>query len=290
MEPYDFDKLWNYGDPAATEEKFRTFLPAATKSPDPEYHPQLLTQIARTFSLRRNFDEAHALLDTVEPMLTRHTPVAKTRYLLERGRAFNSAGKKDDAKTLFLEAFESAKAAGADFFTVDAAHMMAIVEPGDDGLAWNMKAIAFAENSSDPRAYTWLGSLYNNTGWDYHEKGEFNQALDLFQRALVFREKQGNADNIRIARWCIGRCLRSLERNSEALEIQHALLMEAEASGGPDGYTHEELGELYLIMGQPHEATPHFAAAFDILSKDDWLLDNEPKRIARLKKLAETLK
>jgi NADPH2:quinone reductase len=40
------DSLWNYGDPAATEEKFRAILSEAAAG-DPDYHAQLLTQIAR---------------------------------------------------------------------------------------------------------------------------------------------------------------------------------------------------------------------------------------------------
>ncbi len=285
MDLFNFDKLWNYSDPAGTEEKFRAHLPDAETHPDPEYRPQLLTQIARTFSLRRKFDEAHALLDTVQPLLSDETPIARIRYLLERGRTFNSSGQKDEAKTLFLQSWELAQAAQADFYAVDAAHMVAIVEPGDAGLAWNMKAIEYAENSPDPRANNWLGSLYNNTGWDYHDKGEYETALDLFSRALAFREKQGNVENIRIAKWCIGRCLRSLERHEEAFEIQQALLAEAEAAGASDGYTHEELAELLLVTGKPEEAAPHFSAAYDLLSQEAWLVESEPERIARLKEL-----
>lgn len=287
MDPHDFDKLWNYGDPAGTEEKFRAILPDAVNNPDPEYYPQLLTQIARATGLQRKFDAAHEILDTVEAVLTDETPVTRVRYLLERGRVFNSSRKKDLAKPLFVEAWDLAREAGEDFLAVDAAHMVAIAETGAAGLAWNMKAIEYAENSKQPRAYGWLGSLYNNTGWDYHEMGDFEKALDLFQRALLFRESQGHPEAIRIAKWSIGRCLRSLGRLDEALEIQNGVLADSQAAGEPDGYAQEELGELLLAMGKGEEAAPHFAAAYKALSQDEWLLDNEPKRIARLLKLGQ---
>ena len=283
----DFDQLWNYNNPAETEQKFRELLPKAEAGDDASYHAQLLTQIARTLGLQRKFDEAHQTLDIVEPMLTDEPKTARIRYLLERGRAFNSSGKKDQAHPLFLEAWERAKAAKEDFYAVDAAHMLGIVETGEASLDWNMQAIAYAEQSEQPRARNWLGSLYNNTGWTYHDMGEYEKALDLFERALAFRQAQGNPENIRIARWSMARCFRSLGRNDEALEIQLALLEESKQASGSAGYTHEELGELYLQAGEKEKATPHFSAACEELSKDPWLVENEPERIERLKVLGK---
>jgi tetratricopeptide (TPR) repeat protein len=59
-------------------------------------------------------------------------------------------------------------------------------------------------------------------GWSYHELGDYAQALDHFQEALAAREATGAPGPIRIARWCVGRALRSLGRVAEALEIQRA--------------------------------------------------------------------
>jgi tetratricopeptide (TPR) repeat protein len=283
----DFDKLWNYNKPAETEQKFRELLPQAEAGGDASYHAQLLTQIARTQGLQRGFDLAHQTLDMVEGMLTDDLETARIRYLLERGRAINSSGKKDRARPLFLEAWERGQAAKEDFYAVDAAHMLGIVEQGEASLDWNMQAIGYAEGSESPLARGWLGSLYNNTGWTYHDMGDYEKALDLFKRALAFRQEQGKPENIRIARWCVARCYRSLGRNKEALEMQRELLEESEKTGEPAGYTHEELGELYLLAGDNEKAAPHFAAAYYALSKDPWLVDNEPERIERLKRLGE---
>src|ERR1051325_153220 len=87
----DFDKLWDYAHPEETEKKFRELLPRAEKSGDKSYYAQLLTQIARTYSLRGKFAEAHATLDQVEAMLTDDLKLARVRYFLERGRTFNSS-------------------------------------------------------------------------------------------------------------------------------------------------------------------------------------------------------
>ena len=47
MDQLDFDAAWDYGDPAASEQRFRELLPRAEQDGDRSYHAQLLTQIAR---------------------------------------------------------------------------------------------------------------------------------------------------------------------------------------------------------------------------------------------------
>jgi hypothetical protein len=107
----------------------------------------------------------------------------------------------------------------------------------------------------------------------------------MFERALEVRIRQGKAADIRIARWCVARCLRSLGHVVEALDMQRVLLAEAEAAGQPDVYTHEEIGECLLALGSPDEARPHFARAHEILSRDSWLAESEVPRLERLAKL-----
>src|SRR5439155_13833218 len=65
----DIDRLWDWHDPAATEAKFRALLLEAQKSGDVGYQIELLTQIARTHSMRREFDQSHALLDQAENLM-----------------------------------------------------------------------------------------------------------------------------------------------------------------------------------------------------------------------------
>ena len=117
---------------------------------------------------------------------------SRVRLLLERGRAFNSAGDTDSARPLFKEAWELARKAGEDYHAVDAAHMLGICEPGDASLMWNNRAMKAAEASDDPRAGEWLGPLYNNTGWTYHDAGEYEKALKLFEKGLAWRKERDN--------------------------------------------------------------------------------------------------
>lgn len=281
----DFDALWDYGHPDSTEAAFRKLLPDARSSRDPEYLPQLLTQIARTQGLQMKFEEAEATLDQAEALITEETPVARVRLLLERGRVLNSSKRPEESKPFFREAWDRARGIGEDGYAVDAAHMLGIVETGEASVGWNRKAIEYAEQSQNPRARRWLGSLYNNLGWTYHGQGDFAEALDLFQKAQTAREKEGEEDQIRIARWCVGRATRSLGRFEEALELQLRLKADSEAAGSPDGFVEEEIGECLLALDRPQEAAPHFAAAYRLLSQDPWLRRDQPERLERLRDL-----
>lgn len=279
----DFDSIWNHDDPAATGQQFLQLLPAAEASGDKSYLAQLLTQIARAQGLQRQFDAAHQTLDQAAELLTDDLQTAHVRYLLERGRVFNSSGKPDQARPLFLQAWELAQAINEDFYAVDAAHMLAIVSPSEEQMEWNLKALALAESSNQPRAKNWLGSLYNNIGWTYHDLKQYDDALAVFEKALKYRQEQGDPANIRIAKWCIARTLRSLGRTQEAFDQQLTLLAEHQAASSSDGYINEEIGECLLALGRVDESHPHFANAYAVLSQDAWLAENEATRLERLK-------
>jgi tetratricopeptide (TPR) repeat protein len=284
----DFDSQWNFGDPKASEEAFRKILAEHDDAPQ-AYRLELRTQVARALGLQRRFDEALAVLDEVEAELDvlerdeHRTP--KVRYLLERGRVFNSSGEPGKARPLFDAAYELADQASEDRLAVDALHMVAIVCEGDEALEWNLEALAYAEESEQPGARKWLGSLYNNIGWSYHDLGQYERALEVFEKGLAWRMEQGQPVPTRIARWTVGRALRSLERLDEALEAQQAIRADFPDAELP--YVEEELGECLLTLGRAEEAAPHFQTAWAGLKDDAWLAENEPERMARLEKLAE---
>ncbi|HEX2989333.1 MAG TPA: tetratricopeptide repeat protein [Anaerolineales bacterium] len=281
--PIDFDSLWDYNKPDRTEMRFREILLQI-----PENVPaflELLTQIARAQGLQRKFDHAHQTLSQVERRLGSIPSRPRVRYLLERGRVFNTAGDPGRARPLFEQAFEMADQLSEDFYAVDALHMLAMIAPPNLSLKLNMQAIQCAQDSRDERARNWLGSLYNNTGWFLHNMGEHAKALEMFEKAETWRRSNGNAADVRIAIWCVARALRSLNRLEEALSRQMDLKKEFDSVGETDGYVLEEIGECLLAMEQPQEAKKYFAGAYDILSQDAFLSEHEPERLARLKTL-----
>jgi tetratricopeptide (TPR) repeat protein len=225
-------------------------------------------------------------LDDLTARLDDAPPVVRVRYLLERGRTLNSSGRSAAAQPLFLQVWEAARACGEDGFAVDAAHMIAIVEQGDESLRWNETALALARSSTNPRARRWRASLLNNLGWTWHGRGEYAHAHGLFEEALAARLESGKPSEIDVARWCVARSLRSLGRVEEALESQRALLRDKEAAGRrSDGYVLEEVAECLLALGRADEAQPWFGLAWGALSTDPWLAEREPERLERLRRL-----
>ncbi len=284
VDGFDLDSLWNFDDPAASEQSFRAALPA--HSNDLSLTLEIKTQIARTLGLRQQFDHAHAVLDSVEGQLDKVDERVRVRYLLERGRVFNSSNQQDKATPLFAEALKVAQAASIDFLAVDAAHMLGIAAPTDERMKWNLKALKLAEASQEPKARKWCGSLYNNIGWTYFEEKKYDSALAMFEKAVTFRVAQQKPTEVRIAKWCVAKALRYLNKVDSALAMQQQLLKDWEASSEKaDGYVYEEIGECLLIKGKAGDAKPYFAKAYELLSADPWLSRDEPDRLARLKEL-----
>jgi tetratricopeptide (TPR) repeat protein len=287
VELQDFDQKWDYDHPDSTEAVFRGYLSAAEAKGDTSYLAQLLTQLARTQGLQKKFPDAHRTLDRADSLIGGRSgmEIAHVRSLLERGRAYNSDKQQEKARPLFLAAWDAANIAGAEFHAIDAAHMMGIVESGDESLAWNKKAIAAAEKAQSEKAKGWLGSLYNNTGWTLHDQGDYQGALEMFEKSRDYFIARDKPDRVRIAKWSVARAKRSLGRIDEALAEQRALEVELKTIGEPDGFVFEELGELLLLKGDQAQAKEYFGKAYDLLSKDTWFPDNEPQRMARMKEL-----
>lgn len=283
--PENIDRLWDYSNPAESETRFRELLTSTEGAKNAETRVEILTQIARAQGLQRNFDDAHATLGEAELLLSEDMSVGKIRIALERGRVRNSSGDAPGSRVFFEQALALADEAGQDYYAVDAAHMLGIVTEPADQLTWNLRAVKMAEAASDERARMWLGPLYNNIGWSYHDLEDYESALATLQNALDWYEGNGTEQQVRIGEWSVAKILRLLGRVEEALEGQRVLADQLEAAGETDGYVFEELGECYLALGDRDKARPNFARAHSELSKDAWLVANEPDRIERLKEL-----
>jgi tetratricopeptide (TPR) repeat protein len=287
----DFMTLWDFDDPAGTEVKFREVLPQAIASGDVSYQAQLLTQLARTYSLRRTYDEAHHLLDQADTLIVANTgkgvdmTLARIRSLLERGRTLNWQDEKVQARALFEEAYDLARASGQERLAIDAAHMVAIVADVDGQIEWALKGLEAARAASDPKARGWEGPLLNNLAWTYHDSGRLDEALATFKQSWDWRREHGPPKAEYIAKWAVARCLRSLERVEEALRMQREMLEHNVTSNSDDGYVYEELGECLLALGRADEARPNFARAYELLVNDAHLPHTHPERLVRMKEL-----
>ncbi len=281
----DFLSLWDFQNPDSTEARFLEELSRLKKDAEPGLEIQLLTQIARAQGLQGRFEDAHETLDKAGQMLRGNLPVSGTRWLLEKGRLLNSSGRVEESRPHFQSAWDQARKSGLEGLAVDAAHMLGIVEEPEAALEWNHRALELVEASEDRKVRGWLGPLYNNLGWTHHDRGEYEEALDLFRRDAIHRTELGREREARVAKWSAARTLRSLGRLDEALSGQEEILAEWNEAGGEDGYVYEELAECLLALGRPDQARPHFSRAHELLSADPWLQRNEPERLQRLEEM-----
>jgi tetratricopeptide (TPR) repeat protein len=254
--------LWDFDDLDGSESRLRAQL---EHEADDTGRAEVLTQLARVEGLRGRFDEGERLVEEAEALAGSNVLV-RTRADLERGRLLRSGGDKAAALPLFEAAFASALEAGEEFVAVDAAHMAALADEGDGVVAWTRRGIELAETSSEPGVDYWLGPLYNNLGWHEFEAGEYEAALDGFQRGLRAREGDpGKPEQIEIARYAVAKSLRMLGRPAEAAALLEQAVAWTEQVGEPDGWFHEELAECYAAIGREDEANEQAALARSLL-------------------------
>lgn len=253
----DLAPLWDFAQPALSEQRFRAAL--ATAQGDDVLILQ--TQIARSLGLRSKFDGARALLREIEPKLATAGPEARVRWQLEWGRSHASAAHPKDtvtpaqrvlAREAYQAALDTARDARLDGLAIDAIHMFAFTDEGPvAGERWAREALALAAGSTQPAARRWEPSIRNNLGMALHGQGRYGEALVEFRQALALREQRGDdAQALGVARWMVAWTLRALGRVDEALAIQQQLERDTAAAGRPDVYVFEELEALHRARGE----------------------------------------
>lgn len=242
---------------------------------------QVLTQLARSVGLQDRFEEAYSLLDQAEAIWdkfknqpqendTNHSiSVLFVRINIEKGRIHNSSGQPQQAIPFFRTACYEAQKYPKDpvlrYLLIDALHMLAIAAPSvTDKSKYADLGIKIAENeNSDQRVKNWLGPLLNNAAWDAVDNGRFEDAISLFQRAVVIRK--GSVDQLdnaqitsltsedmkkakdkrvtawKIARWSVGHAQILAGKDADALSTLSNILED-----GMDGPAiREDLARLY---------------------------------------------
>jgi tetratricopeptide (TPR) repeat protein len=228
------EDLWDFDDPAESERRFRD---AAATGALPEQIA--MTQVARALGLQERYDEGRAVLDEVADA----SPEVAVRVALERGRLLRSGDEADRARSCFEEAAASAEREGLDGLHVDALHMLAMDLPPRESVTAHLDALAVAR-SGGPDARRWEASLLNNLGMAHHDARDLEAALEVFEEAVVVRDREGDPGKARVARWMVGWTLRLLGRTAAAVAVQRRLKAELDAVGEQDPFVDEELALL----------------------------------------------
>jgi tetratricopeptide (TPR) repeat protein len=238
------DRLWDFSDPRASEERFR-------EAADDDEHPAhvravMATQLARALGMQARASEAFEVLDALEAEVEaptepkRDAAEVRARVSIERGRILAAdAERRAEAIPVLTRAVREAALAGSPFLVLDALHMLALNDAGHEE-EWATEGFDVLAGSRDPRVLRWGVALHNNLGWTKHDAGQAEAALAEFEQAVEAADRYGTAEQQHVARWSVARCLRTLGRTDEALELQREL-----ARARPDDpFVQEELAAL----------------------------------------------
>ncbi|WP_177232117.1 tetratricopeptide repeat protein [Agromyces sp. CF514] len=265
LEPVDqalIDRMWDFADPDVSAERFRA---ASEDGLRPTVERAVLaTQLARALGLQGRFGEAFAVLDgiagsfepvqeavdgpdaaSVAPAGGGPVPAeVRARVAIERGRLHVADGRPADSVPDLTLAVREAAQAGSPFLVLDALHMLALHDAGHEE-EWAAEGLDLLEGRRDPRTLRWGIALHHNLGWVKHDGGRTAAALVEFERAVEIADRYGSAEQQQVTRWSVGRCLRTLGRTDEALELQRSLA----ALRPDDPYVQAEIEA--LTAGEP---------------------------------------
>jgi tetratricopeptide (TPR) repeat protein len=289
----DLDQLWNSTDVRASEAAFQALLPDAQKltGKNRSFLIHLLSLIGRSEAFLERYTLARASLDEAEKLLGDDQAVyqvsARMRWLIEKGRLHILEKTPSQAPKYFSEAWTLAIHSGEDYFAVEIAQLMAGTEPQKSQLEWVVRAIEIAESSPLQKTKQWLGGLYTSLGWKLYDLRQYEKSLEALQKALRNLKAMGTPREAFVAQWSIGKILRALGRVEEAISIHRALLVELGIGGTHDGRLYEELAECLHTLKHTTEAQLYFELAYRELSNDEWVRDNQPLNLKRLKDLGK---
>ena len=198
----ELDRLWDFNDPAGSEQRLR----AAADQAEGVATDELRTQIARALGLQGAFAEALTLLDGIST----DDAVVQQRVALERGRAFNASDNVAQAISQFQEAYRL----DADvYLTLDAIHMLAIIDKAAYQ-TWFERGLEIAQHAQDARVRRWEGSLRNNHAWNLADEGNLDAALQEFREAERWFREHGTPRQVEMAESYIAEILQRFDAKS----------------------------------------------------------------------------
>lgn len=153
----DFMVMWDYDNPALTEKKFKALLNLASNSQDKTYLSELLSQIATTYVLRDEHQEAEYYLKQAQLYLADAEPRAEANYLREKARFLLATGQQDKAIDSFYASWQVARESKYDRIAIETALDLRDLLPAERH-SWDLKAQLVAETTKDPKAQQWISN------------------------------------------------------------------------------------------------------------------------------------
>ncbi len=272
-----------------------------------DLHCQIASQVALVQAMQQKFDDAYATLHRAEKFLVDKNGIAQIRINYERGRVMYQEDLWIDGKVvrfheiyaLFYKAYALSEKLHYDYYTVDLAHMIAIIVPDNlQKIIWNNVALDIAVKTEDKKTKLWLGPLYNNLGQNYFDVADYEASLQAYQEAYDIFVAQKEVSQVQFASWTIARCLRVLGKVDEALAMQQQNLQILEVAFKNKslnvaestfylmrGLIYEEFAWLYYVQNNHDQTRLYASRALQNLEQDSMFVKTSSERLEKLRSL-----
>lgn len=299
----NFDELF-FGEPAEIESRLTPLVLEAEVRENRSLQAQILSQLALAQAMQKKFELAHNTLNRADALIPVGDLLSSARVILERGRVYHQAGDSATALSFFQQSYEQALRGEHTAHTINAAHMIAIVvNDPEEKIHWNQLALKLAQASSESKARSWIGPLYNNLARSQIDALDFHGALDSYTACQAIAEERNEALIVRGAIWGRAVAHRKLGEHEIARRLQMDLLQEytgvSQSGELPEalltlarGMVYAELVELDCLLADldPQAAVSareHARLAYEDLHANEWFQRLEPEQLERLRRMAE---
>lgn len=281
------DLIWDDLNLLKTEQDLLLLL-QENKS-DPAKTFEIETLIARCQAASGRVTEGKNALDILEKRLPSLEPqrLLSIRFNLERARIYVLEKQPSRARKNLSEAWSASVEEKNDYCIIDVAQVMGALVAAKEQQTWLQKGIEVAEASSQKIAKRWLPHLYISLGWKWHELRQFELALAAFEKVAPLPNDTVSPRANFIAKWSIGRVLRSMNHAEKALDLQTKLLPKALEINFMKGRVWEEIAENLTILKRKEDAEEYFRLTYEFFADETNPPDELPLKTGRWKSLGK---
>jgi len=260
------DATFRGRDYAGAGEMFESISEDAFAAGDTTAYVQACAMRARSHLAVNKKEEGREWLALAADHADAADPIAWTSYLGARGRFEWQDGDLETATATFRGMFDYCQERDMWEKAVDAAHMVALTGPAEERYDWGLRGIDMAERGG---MEGWLGPLWNNLGWEYHDAGRYEESLEALEKAREYHYKGGNDIPKLIADYSVAhveRMLGRLDESEAGMRAVHEWAESLHADGEGEaiewlGMSRWELGEIALARGERETALELMTAA-----------------------------
>jgi len=243
---------------------------AANSIKDPEHEAQAWLAVATVYDRLGKFKEALESSAEAEDIAKKsNCPKEEANAFLMKGQQFYRLGDVDQAEPLLNKALAMHQERGEQIGVGRCLNLLGLINDvrGDFGTARKHKddAISIFEEINDYLAKWWIGKITGNLANTASLIGDYQQAVVLYQKALVFMEEFGDKDWNLLNLFSLGAAQVGLGEYTEAEDNLGEVLELTEGSGWLGlSLTYYFLAESYLGQGHLKYAEKAAQEAMDL--------------------------